>query len=151
MFAIEKVLSQVQSNGSTFSGENLGTLKESLKSFHQVSFSNKNLFTTDKVVDSITGKERLKNVVVNVYDSTKPDEAPHQITCSVRVSGLVRKAVAAGKTQKAVLSMVISLPITKNSNGIVSISAKGNAGEKFGLDVLAGEEQPVTFEELLVL
>ena len=137
MFAIEKVLSQVQSTGSSWENvEEIGTLKEGLKKTHQLGFSNKNL-------------EGSNRVTVFVYDTTKPDNAPFMVSCSKRLSEIVRKALKNSVSKAQLLAMLIDLRLVKNESGTFIVPT-GQQAERFSLAAI-GNEEPVTFEELLVL
>jgi len=127
-------LSVVQSSGNSAWADvtEHGTLKANLAKTDVLFFSAKNLESESRVV---------------VFVKENETDAPKMISCSARLSKLVRKAFAQGAKKLDVLKSLLNLQVVENENGYF-IVPEGKQGETFSMADLAKGES-IALESLI--
>jgi hypothetical protein len=125
-------LSVVNSTGSNWADvTEHGTLKSQLAKTDVLFLSSKNIESDSRVT---------------IFVKETEDEPPKMISCSARLSKMVRKALAKGAKHIDILRALLTLRVIENDNGFF-IAPEGIAGETFTADALA-KGKVVTLETL---
>lgn len=120
---------EYQSTGE-FNYENLGTVASNFKGM-SLRFTNKNLASEKRV---------------NIIAKDKSGEE-YNLPLSAPLSGVVRKALANGKSKKEILAAITKLDLYQDGEKYFVFQPQGEANEEFLVDTLASEK--VSYDEMV--
>jgi hypothetical protein len=120
---------EYQSTGE-FNYENLGTVASNFKGM-SLRFTNKNLASEKRV---------------NIIAKDKSGEE-YNLPLSAPLSGVVRKALANGKSKKEILAAITKLDLYQDGEKYFVFQPQGEANEEFLVDNLASEK--VSYDEMV--
>ena len=127
-------LAVVKSNGGSWDEvTEHGVLKGQLAKTDVLSFSNKNLESTSRVV---------------LFVKEDGSDAPKMLSLSERLSKLVRKALSQGAKRIDVIKSLLGMRVIENADGVFFLIPDGKQAEGFTVsDLVKGEA--VTLEDLV--
>lgn len=120
---------EYQSTGE-FNYENLGTVASNFKGM-SLRFTNKNLASEKRV---------------NIIAKDKSGEE-YNLPLSAPLSGVVRKALANGKSKKEILAAITKLDLYQDGEKYFVFQPQGEANEEFLVESLASEK--VSYDEMV--
>ena len=120
---------EYQSTGE-FNYENLGTVASNFKGM-SLRFTNKNLASEKRV---------------NIIAKDKSGEE-YNLPLSAPLSGVVRKALANGKSKKEILAAITKLDLYQDGEKYFVFQPQGEANDEFLVDNLASEK--VSYDEMV--